>query len=252
VNCLESGLLVNDGEGRFSFRPLPRLAQIAPGFGASLTDINGDANLDLYMVQNALNWAPDTGHLDGGVSLLLAGRGDGTFTPVWPDRSGLVVGGDATALTVADLNGDPWPDFLVAVNDGPVQAFVNNGSWSSHLLRVRLEGPPGNPAGVGARVTVAGERGVARIAEVYAGGSYLSQSAPTLCFGLGPERTAEAVEVRWPDGEETALRPAPAGAVTLKHPSRSRAGPVLGSGARTRRPVPQSGAHEASRPDGGV
>ena len=38
--------------------------------------------------------------MDGGLSLLLKGQGDGTFRCVWPDRSGLVVPGDAKSLVI--------------------------------------------------------------------------------------------------------------------------------------------------------
>lgn len=52
ATTLSSGLLINDGSGRFSFRELPRLAQISPGFGVVLTEVNGDGFPDLYLVQN--------------------------------------------------------------------------------------------------------------------------------------------------------------------------------------------------------
>ena len=40
---------------------------------------------------------------------------------MWPDRSGLIVPGDAKSLTATDLNGDVWPDFVVGVNDDRVR-----------------------------------------------------------------------------------------------------------------------------------
>ena len=90
ANTLESGVLINDGQGRFTFRPLPRLAQIAPGFGIVLTEVDGDGNVDLYMVQNFYGPQAETGRMAGGVSLLLRGRGDGTFVAVPPRESGLL------------------------------------------------------------------------------------------------------------------------------------------------------------------
>ena len=49
---LESGILLNNGSAKFTFEPLPRLAQIAPSFGIGLTEINGDGKADLYLLQN--------------------------------------------------------------------------------------------------------------------------------------------------------------------------------------------------------
>ena len=130
ANTLESGILVNDGKGRFQFQPLPRLAQIAPGKGATLTDFDGDGYLDLYMLQNFYSPQLETGRMDGGVSQLMKGDGTGWFSLVSPAESGLVIAGDATALIVRDLNGDGAPDIVAAQNDGPVQTFLNQRSPS--------------------------------------------------------------------------------------------------------------------------
>jgi len=71
VNTLESGVLLNDGHGHFTFHPLPRIAQVAPSYGAALADVDGDGKLDLYLVQNFFGPQRETGRMDGGVSLLL-------------------------------------------------------------------------------------------------------------------------------------------------------------------------------------
>ena len=201
VNTLESGVLVNDGHGRFMFQLLPRLAQVSPGFGVVLTEVDGDGHVDLYMVQNFHSPQLETGRMDGGVSLLLRGMGDGSFDPVWPDRSGLVVSGDAKSLVTTDFNGDGWVDFLVGINDGVPEAFEHRGGSRKRVFTVRLEGKAGNPTGVGAQVTVRLDSGPTQTSEVYAGGGYLSQSTSALTFGLGEKATVERIEVRWPDGQ---------------------------------------------------
>ena len=203
----------------WTFEALPRLAQISPGYGVVLTEVDGDGDLDLYMVQNFFGPQRETGRMDGGVSLLMLGNGDGTFEPVWPDRSGLLVPGDATALTATDLNGDGWTDFVVANNDGPAQAFVNRGRSDVRMLTVRLRGRPGNTLGVGATVTVQLSDGSTRTAEVYAGDGYLSQSTADLTFALKREDQVEHLEVRWPDGTVTdAVWPTDQRVLTLRQP----------------------------------
>lgn len=203
VNTLESGVLLNDGHGHFTFRALPGLAQIAPGFGVALVDVNGDGHSDLCLAQNSFSPAGETGRFDGGVSLLLLGRGDGEFDPVWPDRSGLLVPGAAKSLTRADLNGDGWPDFVVGVNDGELLAFENQVVKTNRMLTVWLEGGTGNPTAVGARVVVRCADGTRRTAEVHAGGGWFSQSSAALNFGLGAAGEPREVAVRWPDGRPT-------------------------------------------------
>jgi hypothetical protein len=197
---LRSGVLLNDGQGRFRFQPLPRLAQASPGFGVALTDVDGDGHVDLYLVQNFFTPQLETGRMDGGLSLLLRGKGDGSFVPVWPDESGLVVPGDAKSLAVSDLDGDGRPDFAVGVNNGRSIAMINRTGETGRFLAVRLIGVPGNPTAVGARVTILMQDGSQQTGEVYAGGGYLSQSTHVLYFGLGEQGQPDRIEVRWPDG----------------------------------------------------
>ncbi|MGI9241179.1 MAG: CRTAC1 family protein, partial [Verrucomicrobiales bacterium] len=184
---LRSGVLTNDGTGNFEFKPLPRLAQIAPGFGIVPGDFDGDGNTDLAMAQNFFSPQPETGRMDGGLSLLLSGSRDGTFLPCPPSRSGIVVSGDASALTTADHDGDGAPDLHFAINSEPVRSFS---STAGKTLAVRL------PALPGTRVSL-GEQS----AELYAGSGYLSQSAPVMFFGR--PTTSTTIRVRWPDGEIT-------------------------------------------------
>jgi hypothetical protein len=226
---LRSGILVNEGSARFSFRPLDRIAQISPGYGVAVVEANGDGIPDVYLVQNYHSREPETGHMDGGVSLLLLGRGGAggpTFEAVWPHRSGLVVGGDAMALATLDLDGNGRLDFLVSVNDGRLEGFESRVS-SGRTLAVRLRDFPGNPTSVGSLVTLHLEDGSMRIGEVSAGGSYLSQSSPLLSFGLGEKGVAREVEVRWPDGAVT--RTPVAGGATLVTVDRTATDSFVGS-----------------------
>ncbi|MCH8922044.1 MAG: VCBS repeat-containing protein, partial [Planctomycetes bacterium] len=203
ADTLESGLLINDGKGRFSFVALPRIAQIAPAFGVVLTEVNGDGVADLYLVNNFFGPQPETGRMDGGLSLLLLGNGDGSFDPVWPDGSGLIVPGDSKSLAATDLNGDGWPDFVVGVNDDVLSVFQHNGRSDGRVVAVHLEGPKGNPSAVGARVTAHLSDGSTQTAEIYAGSGYLSQSTATLTFGLGASRHLKRLAIIWPDGRKS-------------------------------------------------
>ena len=94
---------VNDGNGKFAFRPLPWMAQLAPCFGVSITDIDGDGHPDIVLAQNFFGPQVETGRFDGGLSVLLRGDGKGGFSEVWPKESGIVVTGDAKSLTVERL-----------------------------------------------------------------------------------------------------------------------------------------------------
>ncbi len=141
--------------------------------------------------------------MDGGLSLLLHGNGDGTFTPVPAKSSGLVVRGDAKSAVVTDFNDDGWPDLIVGVNDAAPLLFRNGGSLTNRLINVRLRGNPGNPTAIGARVTLLTTDGKSQTAEVYGGGGYWSQSSPAVALGLGPTAEPKTLHVRWPNGQVT-------------------------------------------------
>ena len=202
---LRSGVLVNSG-GTFEFRPLPLLAQIAPAYGVVSGDFNLDGKSDIYLLQNSFAPQAETGRMDGGISLMLLGDGRGGFEPLWPDESGLVVAGDAKALTTADIDQDGRADFFVTRNNDATIAFQinpDNAIGDRGSLSVRLLGEAGNPTAVGAKVYLRRADGSQASAEIHAGSGYLSQSAP-IAFFANPE-TNPATEwlVRWPDGRHS-------------------------------------------------
>ncbi|MGK0361585.1 MAG: hypothetical protein ACI9U2_003903, partial [Bradymonadia bacterium] len=213
VDTLESGVLINDGAGHFGLRPLPRWAQASPIFGSAFIDLNQDGHLDIVAAQNFFGPQRETGRFDGGVGAVLLGDGEGGFNPVSPADSDLVVGGDATALTLAYLNKDTCPDIAIATNNGPVHTFQPR--CSAPQYRVRLQGKPGDPGGFGARVTLTLKDATTRIAEVHAGSGYLSQNQVGEVFGFAQVSDVKTVSVRWADGTETVV-PATPGGVTVK------------------------------------
>jgi hypothetical protein len=125
VNTVQSGVLINEGQFRFRFEPLPALAQVAPSHGADVGDLNGDKHADIVLAQNHYSSQSVTGHMDGGVSLLLLGTGKGKFEPLWPNRSGIVVPGDARKVRMIDLDDDGRSDLVFAVRNGLWRAFRN-------------------------------------------------------------------------------------------------------------------------------
>jgi hypothetical protein len=131
VNTLESGVLINEGQVQFRFEPLPALAQVAPSLGVEVADVNGDSHPDIVLAQNFYSPQASTGGMDGGLSLLLFGDGQGKFEPLWPNGSGIVVPGDARDVKVVELDGDGRPDLVFAVQNGTWRAFRNNTAQTS-------------------------------------------------------------------------------------------------------------------------
>ena len=199
---LETVVLINNGTGQFEIRPLTRLAQASPSFGVVVTDLNADSHPDIYFVQNFMEPQPETGQMDGGLSLMLHGDGKGNFAPVMPSESGLLVTGQGMALNTVDLDQDARPDLVVTINNDKMRAFMNRQN-DRRAISVRLAGRPGNLTGVGAQVTITSESGQATTTEVYGGSGYLSQSSGELFFGFADGDSPKEIMVRWPDGEVT-------------------------------------------------
>jgi hypothetical protein len=202
----ESGILINDSEVggaiQFTFKALPRIAQIAPSFGVVVQDVNHDGKADLYLAQNFHSPQVETGRMSGGLSQLLLGKGDGSFEPIPAEQSGLWVPGDAASLTRADVNGDGAMDFVIAKNNGPLEVF-ERGAGKDNTIQVNLRGATGNPTALGARIRVEFDTKQTLAEEIYGGGGYLSQSPASLSFSIPDGAKKMNLTINWPDGSES-------------------------------------------------
>lgn len=192
---LASLLFLNRG-GRFEVRPLPLEAQLAPAFGLCVADFDGDGREDLFLAQGFFGTRPEDGRLDAGRGLLLLGDGRGGFTARSGTESGIIIYGEQRGAATADYDGDGRPDLVIAQHVADVKLLRNAGARPG--LRVRLVGPPANPAGVGALLRLAWDERQGPAREVRAGGGYWSQDGFIQVLATpAPPRT---LHVRWPGG----------------------------------------------------
>ena len=205
ATTFESGALINDGDGHFTFHPLPRFAQAAPGYGVVAADIDADGRVEVVAVQNMFTREPETGLWRGGIGVILEYGADGVFRVEPASETGFVVDGDAKGLTLCDLDSDNRPDLVVCQNDGKLLAWKNQGDGQP-LFSVHLNGSPGNRNGIGARIIAHYTDGTVRAAEMTAGNGYLSQSQPVVYFNTA-DTPIKILEIRWPDGETTKATP---------------------------------------------
>ena len=199
--------------GGFEARPLPVEAQLAPAFSPVLGDFDGDGQLDLFLSQNFFAYELETPRGDAGRSLLLLGDGEGGFTAVPGHESGLKVWGEQRGAAASDVTGDGRLDLVVTQNGTTTRHFRN--VIAEPGLRVLLDGPAGNPSGIGATVRLERADGSSGPSvAVTAGSGYWSQTSATPILDRPTEAGAEVV-VRWPDGSESRT-PVSVGAASVR------------------------------------
>ena len=89
----ESSYLENTG-GTFRIRPLPIEAQFGPVMGLTNGDVTNDGFPDILLVGNSYASDVVTGRYDALVGLVLVGDGQGRFSPLAHQNSGLFADGD--------------------------------------------------------------------------------------------------------------------------------------------------------------
>jgi len=198
---LNSGILLNDGSGKFSFKKLPREAQLSPVFGIAAADFNADGHLDIALSQNFHGPQVETGRYNGSLGTLLLGNGGGSFTSLSHTESGFFIQGEGRGLAVADLNSDNRPDILATQVDRETLAFINSGTSGGDPLVISLSSSDkGNAAAYGALVTVSYADGSKQAFEKTSTSGHYSQSEPLIFLSRTADRTPVSLEVRWPDG----------------------------------------------------
>ncbi|MHA6246762.1 VCBS repeat-containing protein [Pontibacter sp. CAU 1760] len=165
-----SSYIENLGKGKFKIHALPMQAQVAPVYGITVNDYNGDGNLDLLLTGNSYATEVVVGRYDAFTGLYLQGNGKGQFIPVRPAQSGFLVDSDAKGM--AELKGaNGKPLVLVASHNDSLRVYTPK--QNAALRPINIE-----PTDAYATITLPNSK--QRKQEFYYGSGYLSQSSRTL------------------------------------------------------------------------
>ena len=160
-----SSYIENLGNDKFSIRPLPSLAQVAPLYGMVINDFNDDGNPDVVITGNDFGTEVTNGRYDALNGLLLTGDGNGGFAPQTIRSSGLFIPGDGKALVqFVSVKGECL--LAASQNRGPLKIFKQKKAEGS-IIKLNAAD----------RVIVYKlKSGKERREEIYFGNSFLSQS----------------------------------------------------------------------------
>jgi len=106
---------------------------------------------------------------------------------------------------VGDLNGDGRVDVVTTAIGAPAEIWMNASPAGNHWLELQLEGTRSNRDAIGARIKVV-TPGATQYNHVSFSTGYASSSAGPVHFGLGRDKSANSVEIRWPSGTVQELK----------------------------------------------
>ncbi len=121
VFTTQTAVLLNEGDGNFTLKPLPMQAQLAPVYGLCVEDFDKDGNMDIILGGNFYHAKPEVGIYDASYGLLLQGDGKGNFQPVPAIKSGFFIKGEVRDMISIKI-GDR-PHVIITKNNAPLEIF---------------------------------------------------------------------------------------------------------------------------------
>ncbi len=240
-NCLH----LNTGQGNFqevSF--LSGVAATDWSWGALVFDFENDGKKDLFVSNGIARDITSADFRDflanQGISQEIAGKNPAQFKdfisqmPSKPipnyafsningltfkdkaDELGLDMASFSNGSAYGDLDNDG--DWDLVVNNVNMPGFIYrneaNSRLSNHFLKIRFQGQPQNPFGLGAKVKIRVGKDI-QVMENYNARGFQSSVESNLIFGLGKANTVDRLEVSWSDGKKQELSNLPADQVLV-------------------------------------
>ncbi len=125
VNNQESVIAINQGNGKFAVKALPKEVQFSSVNTICTYDINKDGILDIILGGNDYNFKPQFGRLDSNYGSILLGNKNGTFTWESYKQSGFFLKGEIKHIQKIK-NKNNAISILAVINDTTPKIFKPN------------------------------------------------------------------------------------------------------------------------------
>ncbi|WP_044239323.1 VCBS repeat-containing protein [Flexithrix dorotheae] len=115
--------LENKGEEGMVFHQLPNSTQLSSINAIEIVDYNGDEYKDILIAGNLYGSEVETPRNDASCGQVLLGRAGGSFYPLSPFKTGLLLKGEVKKVVGIRLENQPNASFLVGRNNQSLQVF---------------------------------------------------------------------------------------------------------------------------------
>ena len=197
----------NDGDDLFSMDTYPANLGFATykmsGWGVGLYDFNNDGFKDIFAanshVSENADIDPQQHYLQA--NAVFENMRNGTFQDV-SAHAGPALAARAAHRGAAfgDLNNDGRIDVVVSAIAGHAELLYNTTANGNHWLLIQTIGTKSNRDGIGTQIKLTSQSGAVQYNQVTTAGSYASSSDKRVHFGLGHDKRAKEIVLRWPSG----------------------------------------------------
>ena len=119
---LASSVVINLGEDRFKFSPLPMLSQTSPVYALIPVDVDHDGITDIITAGNLFGTRVKLGRYNSSRGEFLKGLGDGTFYSLPYSKSGLNSSGQVRDISMITISSETY--LLFAKNNESLEAYL--------------------------------------------------------------------------------------------------------------------------------
>ena len=179
---------------------MTRLSTPMAGYSPTLADFDNDGWKDLFVTRGHVQSLgsstvqveqPNTVFQNLGGMKFRALTAEAGLTAQPPKRH--------RGSAIGDFNHDGRLDVVVSALSAPAEVWINDSPGGNHWIEFELEGTKSNRDGIGARIKLTAG-GTIQYNHVSFVAGYASSSAGPMHFGLGQNKKADLVEIRWPSG----------------------------------------------------
>jgi hypothetical protein len=179
------------------------------GWGTGAFDLDNDGQKELFVANSHVSENIDSygHHRYRQPNALFRRAEDGRYRDVTAEAGeAMQRARPHRGCAFGDLDDDGRVDVVVSVIGEPPEILHNVTPASGRWLELDLEGTKSNRDGIGATVKLTGESGRVQYNHATTAVGYASASDKRVHFGLGADRIAREIEIRWPSGARQVLR----------------------------------------------